>query len=961
MIDDRNDLEFITDDIDTVSTNDIYTISEESVDEVSEVSKMTMGRKVSRAADPAPETVIGRFNVLRTVGGSETTSYGSNEFAPQGTVEVSFTLSGDILSLAPTNSTTGPLHNNKYSLSTLIQNAYQETIKDANVGFTLSTVTNREKLSSALYLIFGGSSQDANSGLKFIFNSDGRVKSVAFNKEACFPTSTVCPDYIRHIIDLDAMNTIGIGKNKSTSSEDIPIKMMIRVKDPSQSSTVPLQTNTNYSFVGIENDKYFQVNSTAGDFVLQPASSKLNVIDFKLNNFKTEKASAYIVTKLKDSKSGSPSTVDIVYKGSTGEKTDTYAVSYVYLNTIKKSEKLKYKHVYPNFIDMKAITERSGVTSSGDLGSVVSTLSAFHTPIEVTGTSIKIKPLQFKDPDSTITKIEVEDNRGQLYKAKLSVDSSDSKLESGVTFLEVTDLQRSMPYTFTKIHLTSNHGDKEELKTLHFISYPDTTGSWTGTGIQVNTLPIRTAHFYGPKLVLANDPIKTGNDLNNLPDGLKVKSVKNDRTALRYIIKPDNTEGTLGDITINGLRDEKYKIEKVLDKDGKISYWILTLYNLLPDYDYSFLILELSYTDLNGNKSITRQALSEINKTISDTKYDNRTEKTALQFNEQFEIVVNDKVEAKDPRSVDVPVFVDDIHGKFAGIEMTPPKEHPGAKAVYETGKIKFSSLTPEKTGVFRVDFLHNPDADNNSTYEFRNSNIQRIARYITITTPKVSDLDIKSATATVDMTTAEFKFEYYSDPKSPIKTVVVKDSAGKEMKSSFDKTTNVLKLEGLTEDTKYSKVKVTFTLENSKTIDYTLEDFTTKKKEEAKPTGKVAEFVAKVYKLALGREPEVEGWKFWVQKLESKELAVTQFIYDLMKQDEFVSRLMSREQFIKMMYEIIVGREPEEEGQKYWEQKYEEYRTQEPTLADVRMRIAREMMDTAEFKAYVASLGLKY
>lgn len=956
MIDDRNDLEFITDDIDT--------ISEESVDEVNTVADNTqvfsapqgvMGvqSKVSgRSISLKPEEIIGRFNHIRTVGGSETTSHATSSFTPQGTAEVSFTLSGDILALAPKDSNL----NSNLSLSTLIKNAYDETIADANIGFTSTSMKERETLVSALQIIFGGTN-DPNSSLKFIFNSDnGQVKSVAFNKEACFPVSTICPDYVRHIIDLDGMNTIGNGKNKSTSSGDIPIKMMIRVKDPSDEKTVPLQTNTNYTFIGIENNKSLQLSSSTSDFTTPPASTQLNVVDFKINDFKTKKASSRIETKVFNTNSTSGSSVDIIYTGSTGTSTtDKHSASYLYLNTITKSSNTTYSNVYPTFIDMKELRQRSGIDSSGDFSIELlntTTISAFVNPIKISGTSIQFKPLLFKDPDNTITKIEVEDNRGQLYKGKLTTDPS---IESGFAFLEVNGLERSMPYTFTKLHITSNHGDKDELKNIHFVSYD----TWTSaSSLQVNTLPIRTSHFYGPKLQLGNNPTESGSALK-LPDGLEVKSVKNDRTALRYIIKPDSTEGTLGDITINGLRDEKYKIEKVLDKDGKLSYWILTLYNLLPDYDYSFLILELSYTDPNGNKSITRQALAEINKTTNE-KFDNRTEKTALPLNEQFEIVVKDKVEAKDPRNVEIPVFVDDIHGKFVGIEMTPAKECPDAKATYEIGKIKVTDLTPDKTGVCRVDFLHNPDADNNSTYEFRNSNIQRIARYITITTPQVADLDIKSASAIVEMTTAEFKFEYYSTPKSPIKTVVVKDSAGKEIKSSFDKTTNVLKLEGLTEETKYSKVKVTFTLENSKTIEYTLEDFTTEKKEE-KPTGKVAEFVAKVYTLALGREPEVEGWKFWVQKLESKELTVTQFIYDLMKQDEFVSRLMTKEQFIKMMYEIIVGREPEEEGQKYWEQKYDEYRTQETTLADVRIRIVREMMDTAEFKAYVSSLGLKY
>ena len=60
------------------------------------------------------------------------------------------------------------------------------------------------------------------------------------------------------------------------------------------------------------------------------------------------------------------------------------------------------------------------------------------------------------------------------------------------------------------------------------------------------------------------------------------------------------------------------------------------------------------------------------------------------------------------------------------------------------------------------------------------------------------------------------------------------------------------------------------------------------------------------------------------IQKLESKELSVTQFVYDLIAQDEFVNRFLSKEDFIKMMYIIVVGRDPEEEGQKYWERKYE-------------------------------------
>lgn len=951
MIDDRNDLEFITDDIDTVS--------EESVDEVKEVSKMA-GRAVTRAADPAPETIVGQINHVRTVGGSEITPdkpTSAIKLTPQGTAEVTFTLSGDVLSLIPkyafssTQSVPGNFTNNTDSLGTIIQKAYQETIEDANVGFkfTGTALNARDNLHFALRNILG-TDKGSDGKINLIFRpSNGGTKVVSFKGEVFFPDREVSEEYIRHIVDLDAMNgklSKSTGAAKTTVASDIPIKMMVRTDKPD--SGTKLETNTEYQFIGIQDDKPFQLNTTPSEITgIDSSNKKINLTGFTMGNFKTDKSPAEIKVKANifDSTNKPNSSVDIIFNGIDKTIASNVIPTEFYVSNIGSSV----------YIDMKDLIDKSSINSAGDYVVPSTQSSLFENKIEPTGTSIKFKPLVFSDPDKSINKIEFENDRGELFKAELKPEDSSKTDSPG--YLEVVGLQRATPYIFKKLHITSRTGNTDFSKTIYFTNHT-LSGTTEIEKMELNKLSIRTTHFYGPKLELVNDPTESGSALK-LPDGLEVKSVKNDRTALRYIIKPDNSEGTLGDITINGLRDEKYKIEKVLDKNGKISYWILTLYNLIPDYDYGFLILELSYTDPNGNKSITRQALGEINRT-TDTKYDNRTEKTALPLNEQFEIVVQDKVEAKDPRNVEVPVFVDDIHGKFVGIEMTPPKEHPDAKAEYEIGKIKFTNLTPDKTGVFRVDFLHNPDADNNSTYAFKNSNIQRIARYITITTPKVSDLDIKSATATVDMTTAEFKFEYYSDPKSPIKTVIVKDSAGKEIKSSFDKTTNVLKLEGLKEETKYSKVKVTFTLENSKTIEYTLEDFTTEKKEE-KPTGKVAEFVAKVYTLALGREPEVEGWKFWVQKLESKELTVTQFIYDLMKQDEFVSRLMTKEQFIKMMYEIIVGREPEEEGQKYWEQKYEEYRTQETTLADVRIRIVREMMDTAEFKAYVSSLGLKY
>ena len=260
---------------------------------------------------------------------------------------------------------------------------------------------------------------------------------------------------------------------------------------------------------------------------------------------------------------------------------------------------------------------------------------------------------------------------------------------------------------------------------------------------------------------------------------------------------------------------------------------------------------------------------------------------------------------------------------------------------------LRFTNLEPKSEVVYKLDFIWK-DKDNKE---------QTLSKYAKISTPAVPAVDVKGTTITTTSSTAEIVFELFSAPKSTISGVTLSDE---KIKFTWNRDKLTLNLEGLKPNTEYKDLEITFKLENGLITKYKIETFKTK--EEVKPpTGNVADFVARIYEAALGRKPEVEGWRFWVQKLESKELSVTQFVYDLMAQDEFVNRFLSKEDFIKMMYIIVVGREPEEEGQKYWESKYDEYKLQESSLAEVRRRIATEMMSEPEFKDYVTKIGLKY
>ena len=608
-----------------------------------------------------------------------------------------------------------------------------------------------------------------------------------------------------------------------------------------------------------------------------------------------------------------------------------------------------------------------------DYNNMVSTAS--NISLDVRGTSIKFKTLKIFDKDSTITKMEIEDDRMNRYPVSLApIDSNN--VDSGA-YPQVTGLQRATPYIFRKFHITAQPESESITKTLQLSMLSYGSNGSTTTALTHN-ISIRTSTFTEPTLKLSADKLYVKNDGSTssvydstnykfgpvfvprleveLPNKIKLPVVTNDKDALRYVIEVETTDVTVKDLILNGLKgNEQYKVEKIDGKD-KV-YFIVTLYNLSENRDYGFLILELSYTDIDGKELITRQVISGINvitniplnggeiRQYPDQTLDNTTG-PELTNNAVFNVTL---FEAKtlEARKAEIPVFIDDMNGRFLRMEFKKPEGNPAVEVELEGSILRFTNLEPKSEVVYKLDFIWK-DKDNKE---------QTLSKYAKISTPAVPAVDVKGTTITTTSSTAEIVFELFSAPKSTISGVTLSDE---KIKFTWNRDKLTLNLEGLKPNTEYKDLEITFKLENGLITKYKIETFKTK--EEVKPpTGNVADFVARIYEAALGRKPEVEGWRFWVQKLESKELSVTQFVYDLMAQDEFVNRFLSKEDFIKMMYIIVVGREPEEEGQKYWESKYDEYKLQESSLAEVRRRIATEMMSEPEFKDYVTKIGLKY
>ena len=857
------------------------------------------------------------------------------------------------------------------TLRNFLVKAANETIDDINGMKTTSTtleygvsapigipdITHRAHLIRALRKVFNsnngskqGSTPTVNAltlTFKDLDETTPKQVTLVYNGQAIFPTSV---DYARNMIIEDSLvnnlpnKTRALGDNTKASNVNFdPTKIAINFDIKSKDVKQGLKTNTNYEFIALnKNFTFFK------DFTQSVGTNIKFLEGFTLSNFKTGKKVPLLETSwVKDN-------------------TTMEASSLIALDSLTSSDKLL------SSIDFNSISKNTFL----DYDDLVSA-TAQSVALKIGGASIKFNTLKVYDTDSTITKIEVEDDRSNKYPVSLiPISESDKSLGANP---QINGLQRSTPYNFKKLHVTAQPEDTSVIKTFVFSMFSSAQGGTNVTADPSHNILLRTSSFYEPSLFIESTPIfvsvadgtisttaTSSFTLQaflpkvdvELPNRVKMPAVSNDKTSLRYVIEVDNSDGRAGELTVNGLKgDENYKVQKFVGKDR--NFYIVNLYNLSENRDYGFLIFELSYKDLDGRELIARKVLSEINRVISvtttsggtktiqfpDYDQDNTTgpEKTGLAL---FNVTLFEQtlVEA---RRAEIPVFIDDMNSRFLRLEFVKPESNPRVEVKLENGVLKFINLEPKTDVVYKLDFI----------WKDKDGQEKALSKYAKIVTPDVQVVDVKSTSITTDQSSATILFTLYSQPKLPIVSVSLSEE---KMKYTWDKDKLELVITNLKPKTEYKDIEVTFKLENGLTAKHKLDAFMTKD-EIVPPKGKVADFVAKVYRIALNREPEINGWRFWVSKLESKEITVSQFINDLMVQDEFINRFLSKEDFIKMMYQIVLGRDSEEEGQKYWMRKYDEYKVEEETLLKLRMRIASEMINEKEFKEYVTSMGLRY
>lgn len=89
---------------------------------------------------------------------------------------------------------------------------------------------------------------------------------------------------------------------------------------------------------------------------------------------------------------------------------------------------------------------------------------------------------------------------------------------------------------------------------------------------------------------------------------------------------------------------------------------------------------------------------------------------------------------------------------------------------------------------------------------------------------------------------------------------------------------------------------------------------------------GLINAFVVRLYKYCLNRVPDQAGMAMWVNQLARYEISgveiATAFIYS----EEFMSQDMTNEEYILTLYHVFFGREPDTDGYNFWVQELNRY-----------------------------------
>ncbi|MBP5492520.1 MAG: DUF4214 domain-containing protein [Clostridiales bacterium] len=83
-----------------------------------------------------------------------------------------------------------------------------------------------------------------------------------------------------------------------------------------------------------------------------------------------------------------------------------------------------------------------------------------------------------------------------------------------------------------------------------------------------------------------------------------------------------------------------------------------------------------------------------------------------------------------------------------------------------------------------------------------------------------------------------------------------------------------------------------------------------------------VVGFVTRLYEIALGRVPEEDGLQYWKEQITSGKMTAAEVSFGFVISPEFEGKKYTDEQLVEIMYRTFMNREGEQDGSKYWLEK---------------------------------------
>ncbi len=95
-----------------------------------------------------------------------------------------------------------------------------------------------------------------------------------------------------------------------------------------------------------------------------------------------------------------------------------------------------------------------------------------------------------------------------------------------------------------------------------------------------------------------------------------------------------------------------------------------------------------------------------------------------------------------------------------------------------------------------------------------------------------------------------------------------------------------------------------------------------------------VGDFVERCYQVALGRQPDEEGFDSWVDQLNNGQACGAQVGYGFIFSGEYINKNTDNKKYVKDLYSMFFGREADEAGFNYWVEQLDNNESREVVFA---------------------------